>query len=194
MQHTLQHTITHCNTLRHTATHGNILHHAALPPPAHARWHYNMLQLDAIRYNTLQDTATLCNTLQHTATHCTSLHLTASHCNTLQHTCVWVCVNKYVCTCISIRTCRYVGTCTKWYVWLWIVCMLSGTRHTPAIHHSYASIMPHLSMRHGAHLNESCHTSEWVMAHIWTSPLLCIYHGTYQSESWYIDVHMCVCM
>jgi len=40
LQHTRQHTATHCNTLQHTATHGN----------------------------TRQHSATHCNTLQHTAT------------------------------------------------------------------------------------------------------------------------------
>ena len=85
--------------------------------------------------------------------------------------CVWVCVSMYVCTCISIRTYSYVGVFTKWYVWLWIVCMLSRTRHTPAMHHSYASIMSHLLMRHAAHLNELWHTSEWVTSHTWMSPV-----------------------
>ena len=57
LQHTMQHTATHCNTLQHTATH----------------------------CNTLQHTAAYSNTLQHTATHCNTLQHTATHCNTLQH-------------------------------------------------------------------------------------------------------------
>jgi len=47
IQHTLQHTATHCNTLQHTATHCNTLSW----PMASAMW--------------LQHTATHCNTLQH---------------------------------------------------------------------------------------------------------------------------------
>ena len=34
-------------------------------------------------------------------------------------------------------------------------------------------------MRHGTHMNESWHTYEWVMAHIWMS------HGTHMNESWH---------
>jgi len=39
--------------------------------------------------------------------------------------------------------------------------------------------MPHIWMRHGTHMNESCHTYEWDMAHIWTS------HVTHMNETWH---------
>jgi len=56
LQHTLQHTATHCNTLQHNATHCNTLQQTAT--------HYGTL---APHCTTLQHTATHCNTLQHTA-------------------------------------------------------------------------------------------------------------------------------
>jgi len=156
MQHTLQYTITYCNTLRHTATHCNILHHAALPPPAHGRWHYNMLQLDAIRCNTLQDTATLCNTLQHTATHCTSLRLTATHCNT------HVCMYAYICVCV----CEYVRVYKYFYTYIYVcgrkykvVCMVANSMYALSheAHSCYASL---ICIYHATSLNASWRTSE----------------------------------
>ena len=38
-------------------------------------------------------------------------------------------------------------------------------------------IMSHIWMSHGTHMNESCHTYEWVMLHIWIS------HVTHMNES-----------
>ena len=74
-------------------------------------------------------------------------------------------------------------------------------RHTPAMHHSYASIMPHLSMRHGAHLNESWHNlnESWhtyervhsyasIMAHNKVS------HGTYMYIYMYVCMYTCECV
>jgi len=33
--------------------------------------------------------------------------------------------------------------------------------------HTYEWVMAHIWMSHGTHMNESCHTYEWVMSHIW---------------------------
>ena len=37
--------------------------------------------------------------------------------------------------------------------------------------HTYEWVMPHIWMSHITHMNESCHTYEWVMSHIWMSPV-----------------------
>jgi len=76
LQHSLQHTATHCyfnateynrvqQTATHTATHCNILQHPAT--------RCNTLQHAAASCNTLQQAATICNMLQHAATHCNTL-------------------------------------------------------------------------------------------------------------------------
>jgi len=98
LQHTMQHTATHCNALQRIATHCNT--------PQHTTTYYNtlqntatiaagagMLQQDHLILknkvpshcisNILQHTAI---TLQHTATHCSALQHTAAHCNTQQRT------------------------------------------------------------------------------------------------------------
>ena len=54
LQHTLQHTATHCNTLQHTATHCSTLQHTG-------------------HCNTLQHTAIHCNTVQHSPMNCDTL-------------------------------------------------------------------------------------------------------------------------
>jgi len=59
LQHTPQHTATHCNTQ-------SMPRHVALK----SRWHSR---------HTLQHTITHCNTLQHTASHCITLQHTATH-------------------------------------------------------------------------------------------------------------------
>ena len=92
LQHTLQHTATHCNTLQHIALSCNTLQHTAT--------HCNTLQHTATHCSTLQHTATHCSILQHTAAHCIPpvrelidppinsrvVRLNLTHCNTLQHT------------------------------------------------------------------------------------------------------------
>ena len=51
--------------------------------------------------------------------------------------------------------------------------------------HTYEWVMPHLSMSHVIHMNESWYTYEWVMSHIWMS------HGTHMNES--CHTYECVC-
>ena len=66
--------------------------------------------------------------------------------------CVYVYINVYTYVFMHINIYTYIDV----YIYICIyIC-----RHTPAMHHSYAFIMPLLSMRHGAHLNESWHISE----------------------------------
>ena len=43
--------------------------------------------------------------------------------------------------------------------------------------HTYEWVMSHLWTRHATHMNESCHTYEWVVSHIWMS------HVTHMNES-----------
>ena len=45
--------------------------------------------------------------------------------------------------------------------------------------HTYEWVMSHIWMSHVTHMNESCHTYEWVMSHIWMS------HVSYQSHQEY---------
>jgi len=45
--------------------------------------------------------------------------------------------------------------------------------------HTYEWVMSHLWMSHVTHMNESCHTYEWVMSHLWMS------HVKLMKESWY---------
>jgi len=44
--------------------------------------------------------------------------------------------------------------------------MSHGT-HMNESWHTYEWVMAHIWMSHGTHMNESCHTYEWVMEHIW---------------------------
>ena len=43
---------------------------------------------------------------------------------------------------------------------------MCGTTHPYVWHDSFIWVMPHIWMSHVTHMNESCHTSEWVMSHI----------------------------
>jgi len=43
--------------------------------------------------------------------------------------------------------------------------------------HTYDWVVSHIWMSHSTHMNESCHTYEWVMSHIWMS------HVTHMNES-----------
>ena len=70
------------------------------------------------------------------------------HTHTHVYMCIYIYKHIYIYMYIYIRMYIYMYICIH-------IC-----RHTPAMHHSYASIMPHLSMRHGAHLNESWYISE----------------------------------
>jgi len=49
--------------------------------------------------------------------------------------------------------------------------------------HTYEWVMPHIWMSHVTHINKSCHTYEWVMSHIWMS------HVTHINEAYHIDVN-----
>jgi len=44
--------------------------------------------------------------------------------------------------------------------------------------HTYESVMSHIWMSHVTHMNESCHTYEWVMSHKWMSQV------THMNESY----------
>jgi len=46
--------------------------------------------------------------------------------------------------------------------------------------HTYEWVMSHIWMSHVTQVNESCHTCEWVMSHIWMS------HVTHMNESCHI--------
>ena len=71
LQHTLEHTATHCNTLQYTAshatTHCNALHHTAPHCNIRDNKETSHMNQHTLR-NTVQHSATHCNTLQHTAT------------------------------------------------------------------------------------------------------------------------------
>jgi len=54
-----------------------------------------------------------------------------------------------------------------------LVCQVHGV----VIHVATYFVMPHICLSHVTHLNESCHTFEWVMSHIWMS------HVTHLNES-----------
>jgi len=56
--------------------------------------------------------------------------------------------------------------------------MSHGT-HMNESRHTYEWVMAHIWMSHGTHMNESWHTYEWVMAHISS-------HGTHVEKSWHI--------
>ena len=55
--------------------------------------------------------------------------------------------------------------------------------------HTYEWVMSHMWMSHVTHMNESCHTYEWVMSHIWmrlagyewVMSHIWMSHGTYKS-------------
>ena len=64
---------------------------------------------------------------------------------------------------------------------------MSHVTHMNESCHTYEWVMAHVWMSHGTRMNDSCetyagvmwHIHEWVMAHIWVS------HGTYMNESWH---------
>ena len=45
--------------------------------------------------------------------------------------------------------------------------------------HTYEWVMAHIWMSHGTHMNETWHTYEWVMAHTWMG------RGTHTNETWH---------
>jgi len=54
--------------------------------------------------------------------------------------------------------------------------------------HTHEWVMSHIWMSHVTHMNESCHTYEWVMSHIRMSHVTYVKrHVTHMNESW----HMC---
>ena len=110
LQHTPQHTATHCNTLPHTATHCNTLQHTDLLSSFVSCPHFVRCQLLFVRrHHTATHPATHCNTLQHTATHC----------NTLQH------AATQVVTCMSM-------TCHTWMSHVthgWVMSLTKSTCH-----------------------------------------------------------------
>ena len=56
--------------------------------------------------------------------------------------------------------------------------MSHGT-HVNESWHTCEWVMAHMWMSHGTQVNESWHTYEWVMAHVWMR------HGTHMKESWH---------
>jgi len=76
LNHSLQHTATHCNALQHIATHCNTLQHTTTHCNTAAHCNRGMEAADMV-FQSLA--ATHCNTLQHTATHCNTLQQTATH-------------------------------------------------------------------------------------------------------------------
>jgi len=134
------------------------------------------------------DSTTRCNLLQHTLTHCISLQCTVPHCITLYYTATHVCIYTYMCVCECV--CEYARVymyfCRYTYIYGQIhklVFMLVNGMH--ALSHeactSYASVMAHIWMSHGAHMNESTpmhvigHVSEWVRSYIYTYTCIYIY-------------------
>jgi len=60
--------------------------------------------------------------------------------------------------------------------------------------HTYEWVISHIWMRHGTHKNESSHTHEWFMAHIWMSNVtytyIYIYVYIYVYIYIYIHIHV----
>jgi len=56
--------------------------------------------------------------------------------------------------------------------------IMSHVTHMNESCHTCQWVIPHIWMSHVTHVNESCHTYEWVMWHIWTS------HVTRMNESY----------
>jgi len=146
-----------------------------------------------------------CNTLQHTATHCNTLQHTATHCNTLQHTAL--CIphapfRKEACEIVTLththtqnkadNACvlrkgacgiqRAAGLLRDFvYVWRSSHAQLCELRcsvlQCVAVHCSVTSSDECRKQRMSSGMNESCHTYESVMSHIWMS------HVTHMDES-----------
>jgi len=77
-------------------------------------------------------------------------------------------------SCTPLLSCRSVGT------WMshWSCHVCGWVTHVNDSCHTYEWVMSHMWMSHVTHVNESCHTYEWVMSHIWIS------HVTHAIESW----------
>ena len=57
--------------------------------------------------------------------------------------------------------------------------------HVPCVNescHTYEWVMSHIWMSHVTHMNESCHTYEWVMSHIWMSHVPCVNESCHTYE------------
>ena len=170
---TLQHTATHCNTLQHTAPHCSTLQHASTQQVgADVKFHCNTV---IVTLHLTAALATHCNTLQHATTetweqttHSTStqwLQHTATHCNALQH-------NRWERTTNSTAPTLRRGPRGV----LWTGALLLHSVAGALLLHSVAE-RHEVRMIRGTHINESCHTYEWVMSHIWMS------HVTHMNES-----------
>ena len=138
------------------------------------------------------------NTLQHTATHCSTLQHIAAHCNTLQHTAT-------CCTCqgaMSHIPFSYVTHTSRIHVThLNESCLRRVHRRATWSQSATSPIsaqwMHHVSAQFSESrlctVEESCHTSERVMSHIWTSHVTTESiggrHGHSQQLSWHDSNH-----
>jgi len=55
------------------------------------------------------------------------------------------------------------------HVWMNHVIYARALSHMNQSCHTYEWVMSHIWMSHVTHMNESCHTYEWVTSHIWMS-------------------------
>jgi len=123
---------------------------------------------------------------------------------------LFICVAWLVHVCDMTRSCLWRDSfiCVTWlihvrdmthsYVWhavciraTWLIRMLKGdfgsgcgvvresshVTHMNESCHTYERVMSHVWMRHVTRMNESCRTYEWDMSHIWTS------HVAHMNES-----------
>jgi len=117
-----------------------------------------------------------CNGSQHAARRmrrCLMAHLWmshVSHVNESYHLCQ--CIMPHVC--MSRVTCLWVESHMNKSIYQWMSCGLyfNGSRRAGS----------QIRRSHVTHVNESCHTCEWVMSRMWIS------HLTHAHESW----HMCM--
>jgi len=123
------------------------------------RWSLRVLQCVAVCCSVLQCVAVVCSGLQRVAAGCSVLQ--QHHSALIHQFSSGMCVCSRVCICmwVSVHMCVYL-------YWWWSLCM-----------------------SHVSHMNESCHTYEWVMSHIWMShvshsiPHIWMRHASHMNES-----------
>jgi len=183
-----EHAATQCNTVQHTATHCNTSTRTSL-----RRWPRANRpdQHIATRCNTL---ATHCNTLTRTSLRrwprarrpdqqsATQYNTQATHGNTLQHTATHCNTLQHTCTDKSAAMAAGeaprpdTSGCIITSATTLICCVVNESCHT------YEWVMSHIWMRHVTHTNESCHSYGWVMLHIRMS------HATHTNASCHADM------
>jgi len=112
----------------------------------------------------------------------------------LMHICAmthsYVCHDSFICVPWLIHKCDINHSYTihvTWLIHMYVIARDVTHKHNTHTHNPHTHInwnriglsnprLPHIWMSHVTHMNESCHTYEWVMSHIWMSHVRDVTH------------------